>query len=305
MLPAFVLQGGAPLVLARAVAVATLLSAVGALTFRHAVAVRLSGRLAPEVDARVRRRCLGLSRYSLAGAAAGLLVWLVAQSADLAGARSLPQIVAAVPVVLRHTAFGHLIAAQWLIVVVAVVVIGRRDGGVRQWAALGLAAAALVLQAGHGHAAAMQPRPSLLLAAGVVHLFGAAAWLGGLLPLLLVVREVPAKAGALAARWFAPLGRLCVVALTASSLLQGWVLVGSIPGLVGTAYGWMALVKLGLFAALFGFALANRYRFAPALLREGPSAKRVLVCSIAVQSGFGLAIAAAAAVLSSLPPARS
>ncbi len=73
---------------------------------------------------------------------------------------------------------------------------------------------------------------------------------------------------------------------------------------MGTGYGWMVLVKAVLLGALFAFAVANRYRFAPALLREDPArAKRVLVRSIGVQTAFGLAVVAAAAVLSSLPPA--
>ena len=145
--------------------------------------------------------------------------------------------------------------------------------------------------------------PSLLLAADVVHLLAAGVWLGGLLPLLLLVRDAPPKTGALAARWFSPLGKCCVVALAVTALFQGWVLVASIPGLVGTAYGWMVGVKLALFGVLFAFALANRYWLAPALLPDHLAAKRPLVCSIAVQTGFGLAIIAAAAVLSSLAPA--
>ena len=118
------------------------------------------------------------------------------------------------------------------------------------------------------------------------------------------MRDASAKAGATAARWFSPLGKLCVVALAATAAFQGWVEVASIPGLVGTAYGWTALAKLALFGVLFGFAVANRYRLAPALLRDDPiGAKRALVRSIAVQTGFGLLIVAVAAVLSSLPPA--
>ena len=39
----------------------------------------------------------------------------------------------------------------------------------------------------------------------------------------------PPRGGAMAARWFTPLGKLCVVAVAASAAVQGWVLVGSVP----------------------------------------------------------------------------
>jgi mono/diheme cytochrome c family protein len=182
--------------------------------------------------------------------------------------------------------------------------LGRRDEPVRQRVALCLAAIATLLQAGHGHAASMFAGPRLLLAAGGLHLLAAGTWLGGLLPLLLLVRDATPRAGAIAARWFSPLGKLCIAGLVVSAGFQGWVLAGSIPRLLGTAYGWMILVKLALFGVLLAFAAVNRYRIAPALLRDQPvAAKRWLVRSIAVQTGFGIATIAAAAMLSSLPPA--
>ena len=137
-----------------------------------------------------------------------------------------------------------------------------------------------------------------------MHLLAAGAWLGGLLPLLLAVQLLPPLGGALAARWFSPLGKACVIAMTITAAFQGWQLIGDVPGLVGTAYGEMAIGKLGFFGALFAFAFVNRYIFAPALLGSDPAAaRRTLLRSIAVQTGFGLAIVVAAALLSNLPPA--
>ena len=292
------------LVLTRSALVAALLSVFGTLAFRTVVVPRAFGRMPPETVGQVKRRLLWMTQ---AGAAAGLaagLAWLVAQAGSMADAASAAQAAAALPSVLEATVFGHLIAFQLALLLAVAAVAGWEDRPWRQRGALGLAAVALGAQAWHGHAASMQPASGLLVAAGVVHLLGAGAWLGGLLPLLLVVRDAPARGGAAAARWFTPLGKLCVAGLAASSLVQGWVLVGSLHGLFGTAYGWMALVKLGLFGVLLGFAVLNRYHLAPALLGGDPAlAKRALVRSIAVQTGFGLAIVLAAGVLSSLPPA--
>jgi hypothetical protein len=65
----------------------------------------------------------------------------------------------------------------------------------------------------------------------------------------------------------------------------------------------MVLVKATLFAVLFGFAWINRYRLVPALLGSYVDiSKRRLTLSIALQTGFGLAIVITAGLLSSLPP---
>lgn len=298
MTVSFTLEGGLPLMLARTVSVAALLSTFGTLVFQNYVVPRIHDRMAAEITVRIDHNLRLLTRVSITTASLATFAWLVLQAADMADASSVAEIATAVPVVARGTAFGHLIIIQLAVLLTLAAVAGRPR------AALVPATLATALQAGHSHAASMYSGPSLLLACDVFHLWGAGGWLGGLLPLLLVVREAPPKAGAIAARWFSPLGQVCIVVLTLSALFQGWVLVASIAGLVGTAYGWMVLVKLALFGVLLAFALANRYRFAPALLRGNPlTAKRVLVRSVAVQTGFGVAIIVAATVLSSLPPA--
>ncbi|MGI4978133.1 MAG: CopD family protein, partial [Janthinobacterium lividum] len=289
---------------ARALSVAGLLSVFGTLLFGVAVAPRAFAGM-PEAAEAVGLRLARLCRLGLGVQLAGTLAWLVLQSADMAGAAGVGAALRAVPVVLADTAFGHLVAGQLAgIGVVALAVAGRGGGGAwRRRAACGLAGVAVALQAGHGHAAAMQTGSGVLMAAGVVHLLAAGAWLGGLVPLGVAVAVAPPRGGAMAARWFTPLGKLCVVAVAASAAVQAWVLVGSVPGLVGTGYGWMVLVKLALLGVLLGFAVANRYRFAPALLRgEGGGARAVLLRSLWVQAGFGGAVLLAAAVLGSLPP---
>ena len=290
-------EGGLLLSVARAWAVAGEISLFGTLTFGLFVLPRaLRGADATVADG-ARSTLLRLARVSVVGALIGAGLWLVAQTADLSSATSLIAALDAVPDVLATTAFGHVLALQVLALLAVLPALSRPR------LAFGLSLAALALQAGHSHALSMQPGFSLLLVSDLIHLLGAGAWLGGLLPLLLVVRATPGKVGAGAARWFSPLGKACVVAMTVTAGIQGWGLVASIPGLIGTAYGWMAMAKLSLFGVLFAFAVVNRYRFAPALRGGDPAgAKRTLVRSIAVQTGFGLAVVIAAGVLSNLPP---
>ncbi len=304
MLPAFDLQGGSGVALARDAAVTGFLSCFGTIAFRVLVAPKAFAFMQPDHVAEARRKLLVLAQASVAVATLGACVWLALEAAYIADADSVSAMVAALPPVIGKTAFGHVVILQILALAVLAVALGTRDGRMRQRVALAVSAAALSLQAGHSHAFSMQPGPSLLLACDILHLLGAGGWLGGLVPLLMLVHSASYKAGATAARWFSPLGQSCIVALTFSAVIQGWVLVASVPGLIGTAYGWMVLVKLVLFGILFGFAWFNRYRFAPALLGDAPEhGKRVLVRSIAVQTGFALAIVVAASVLSELPPA--
>jgi len=290
--------GGMPLALARGAAVAALLSAFGSLVFQDTVLPKVAAR-APQA-AETARPLARLAWGSLVAAAVLLPVWFLLQSADLADAGDdLRRTLAAVPVVLESTMFGHVLLAQFLAVSAAAWAVRRYP-----WAALGLSTVALLLQAGHGHALSMEGGPSLLLLAGLLHLLAAGAWVGGLWPLLIVVRDMPPRVGALAARWFSPLGKACVVGMVLSSAAQLAGLVGGVPGLVGTAYGWTVGAKLGLLGVLFAFAVANRYRLAPALMRDAPeAARRTLLRTIAVQTGFGILTVLAAGILSSLAPA--
>jgi putative copper export protein len=81
-----------------------------------------------------------------------------------------------------------------------------------------------------------------------------------------------------------------VVALASTAAFQGWVLAGGLSGLLGTAYGWVALFKLTIFAVLLVFAALNYLRLVPALARyHARAAKLWLVRSIAVGDRVGIA----------------
>ena len=299
-MPTFDIEGGLLLALVRGAWDAALLSLLGTLAFRVLVAPQTLARAGEEVSARVHRVLGGLGWWSLGAAGPALLAWGWLQSAEIAGKGDLAALLA----VGSGTVFGHVVLLQLAGLCVTAGLLGLgRSARARPWAALAAAAATTALQAAHGHALALEDGPSVLLAVGVVHMLAAGTWLGGLLPLLLVVQVAPARTGAAASRWFSPLGKWCVGLMAGTAVVQFIVLIGGLPGLLGTSYGWTATAKLVLFAALLGFAWVNRYRFAPRLLGPAGEASRpVLRGSIAVQTGFGLLVVLAAAVLSSLPP---
>ncbi|WP_427869953.1 cytochrome c oxidase assembly protein [Leucobacter luti] len=90
----------------------------------------------------------------------------------------------------------------------------------------------------------------------LVHLIGAAVWLGGLLTLLLVARSVDrARLSVLTAR-YSTLALFAFIGVASSGVVSAWLRIGSVDALFGTGYGKLvvlktvALVGLGIFGAL-------------------------------------------------------
>ena len=292
--------GGLEVVLLHGLALAGLLSAFGSLFFLAFLMPPALTHSGPAEQAAAIRLCSAVSRGSLILAILFELVWLTAESGVIAGASSLSETLASLPVVVRDTLFGHLMAAQILALIAATLAFGR---GTRASVAFWLAGLATALEAWHLHGAAMQAGVSPFLLTELLHVLAAGAWLGGLLPLALFVRTTSPEVGAVIARRFSGFATPCVLLLAITAFLQGRMLIGSIAALTGTLYGWIALVKLGLFVALIGFAARHRWRLAPALSGAEPlMARRVLARSIVQEAILGLAIVLVAAMISSLAP---
>lgn len=302
-IPAFQPDGGPALVLARGLAVSWILSVAGTSTFRALVLPRALGRMTPDVTDRIEVALARWLRASALGAGVGLMAWLAVLTNNLASPQGIPDWIGSLWTVCADTSFGHVFLLQVALLVAALMVLGRQPD-LRRWRVCGvLATAVVIVEVGHGHAFAMAHGISVLEVSEVLHLWAAAAWLGSLLPLLLVVLIAPPEAAAVAARWFSPLGQVCLVLLILSAMVQGWVLIASIAALEDTAYGWTAIAKLGLYGVLFGFALLNRYRLCPAL--RGPRAREMraaLIVSLAFQTSFGILVVMAAALLGQLQP---
>lgn len=233
----------------------------------------------------------------------GLCAWLAAVTSYLATPATIADWAGDLWVVLTTTSFGHILLPQLLLLAATGMALGHNPSERRWRTGLVLGAAAVILEVGHDHAYAMATGLSLLEVSQALHLWAAGAWLGGLLPLLLVVRLAPPHEAAVAARRFAPLGKVCVMVLAASAFVQGRILIGSPRALFDTAYGWAALLKAGLFAVLLGLAILNRYWLAPDLRGRDPDlARRRLIRSVSVETCFGLLIVLAASLLGQLTP---
>lgn len=178
-----------------------------------------------------------------------------------------------------------------------------------------LGAGALALLAGAGHAAAVTPGTAETILLHALHLLAAAAWVGALPPLAALLAAAAGPDGAdarpfavLTARRFSRLGLAAVPALVGSGLAAAMTHVGSVAGLLGTPYGRLLLVKLGLVAPMLALGAVNRRRLLPALSGEaervGRPALRALSRTVAVEAGLGLAVLAVVAGLALTPPAR-
>jgi putative copper export protein/mono/diheme cytochrome c family protein len=284
--------------LVRGLQVAATMSVFGAAIFRLIVA---PPALLGDADA-TRRSLTRLIRISLAVAIIAAGVWLPLQAAEVAGEDG---ILAAIPILALEMQFGWLLIARLGLLVLAAAIFGN---GRRWWQYVGaalLAGCAVVLQAGLGHGASMGGSMGWeLTIVEALHLLAAGAWLGGLIPLYIVVSGTEAAPSLTTVRRFSLLGTICVVVLAGTILIQGWVLIGGVPALIGTDYGLVALAKLALFLVLLGFAAINRFRHTPWLTSaNGPDVRRRLLRSVAGETLVGVLVILAAGILLTLAPA--
>jgi putative copper export protein/mono/diheme cytochrome c family protein len=230
------------------------------------------------------------------------VVWLVLQTAAIAGTADLGRIAAAMPVVAAHTRYGHVVLIRLGLVLVATLLAG--GSRFRLYTALVLIAVAVGLQGLIGHAGAMGGGSgAALVAFESLHLLAAGLWLGALTPLWLCLGRLPAGAAADVCERFSPIGLGCVLVIAGTGLAQGTELIVSLPGLVGTHYGRIALLKIALFLAAVAFAAVNRLWLTDRLSRAATTARKWLRLSVSGETLIGLAIILTAAFLASSMPA--
>jgi putative copper resistance protein D len=213
---------------------------------------------------------------------------------------------------LLDTGFGKIWVLR-LFVLLAILLAGfvaRENVGARNFptalVAL-LSAFLLVSQAWIGHPAAGLGGERFIVIAGyALHVLGAGAWLGGLLPLGLMLRahsadSIHPRALELALRRFSTLGMFAIAMILAGGLINAWARWSSLDVLVASAWGKVLVAKVLGFAALVALAAVNRFVLMPRLAANGSARTRLTRNVVAEQAG-GLIILAAAAILGILPP---
>jgi putative copper export protein/mono/diheme cytochrome c family protein len=287
--------------LLRGTHVAALVSLFGTLVFLTLVVPSAMAEATVEAP-HLRRRLLRLASISAAFALIVGVAWMVAESAVIAGADSVAMTLHAVPVVALRTQFGQWLVVRGVLLLVVLPLLGPwRTGNA---IATIPAAVALAIQPMLGHAGALGGSlGTTLIVSEVLHLLAAGAWLGGLLPLFVTTGTLAHRAAATACRSFTPVGLSAVLLLGGTATLQVAEFMGGLPGLFGTGYGQVALVKLGLFVALLALAALNRLALTDRLARAAAdAARRHMRISVAAEALLGTLVVLAAGLLASHAP---
>ena len=180
-----------------------------------------------------------------------------------------------------------------------------------------IAFVATLAWAGHG-AATSGNAGYVHLAADVFHLCAAGAWLGGLVPLALLLGSLRRSgepgglliAGTAAGR-FSNLGIMAVGTILVSGVINAWFLVGDAVNLTSTDYGRLVELKIALFVAMVCLAAANRLGLMPRLSRAAEIGAADLASETArrlernalLELSIGLVIICIVAVLGVTAPA--
>lgn len=201
---------------------------------------------------------------------------------------------------------AHLIRLGVLgaaLVLIRPIVAGRGWGADRVLLAV-LGAIAIGTWSVSGHPSAT-PVPMVTVLADMVHLASMSVWLGGLVMLIafLLPRANSLELSAIVPVW-SRWASYAVAALILTGVAQALVEVGTLSGLLDTAYGWIVLGKVALVAVVLGIASISRRLVAPVASQvEGASGRlRKVVIGEAV---VALAVIAVTSVLVQVTPART
>ena len=218
---------------------------------------------------------------------------------------------------------GRFAALWWVRLALVVIVLGLLAWrGVRRWpgqVALGATTLALLTSSLNSHGAALLSGAYLGVAADWLHFIGVAAWIGGLLNVVLVLpvavqasQSMGDRVLARAVTRFSTLAIASVGLIVVTGTFQAWLEVGSWEGFIQSAYGLSVTVKIALLVLMMVLAAFNLLIVRPGLARIAVSGSSAAASSLARRFAFavrgevvlGVAVLIAAAVLTGLAPAR-
>lgn len=159
----------------------------------------------------------------------------------------------------------------------------------------------------------------LHVAADALHLIAAGMWLGTLIPLALFLDSARSGGGGawegvsqFVTRRYSRIALISVAVLLGSGAVDTSFLVGSLRALVGTTYGRLLLVKIGLFCVMGTIGAVNFLRLGPRFRAAGPGFRQAiwdtawrLQRNALIEASIGCAILAIVAELGTMPPAMS
>jgi copper resistance protein D len=210
------------------------------------------------------------------------LLWFVFSVANMSGALTDVTDPEVVWSVLRDTGFGNVWAVRMTLTVVALGLTLLHFASPPRKARGGLAmpvlaGTLLISLAGVGHTQVEEGFAGMVhVVSDAAHLLAAGAWLGGLVPLALILvaynrdRETTRETDLdQVLMRFSGMGYVAVATLVGSGLVNSWYLVGTVTGLLTTEYGQLLLAKLALFGGMLLLAVINRFWLVPSMSKAG------------------------------------
>jgi putative copper resistance protein D len=311
-----------PLIYVRAIHFAATIMAAGTVFFLAFIAEPAfrTASDATRVPAVVRYRLTWIAWISLALAVISGAAWLVFTAGSMSGRPPVEVFAEGVLwTVLGQTEFGN----DWVLRLVLACLLAAafaRFLSAQRIKPLWFKATSVVLAATFvgslawaGHAAGAVGFEAIVHpAADVLHLVAAAAWVGALVPLALLLGAAGQVGSIAIARTatlrFSTYGIASVATLLVTGIINSWYLTGSIPALLGTDYGRLLLAKIALFLGMVAIAAVNRFRLTPRIVQDAntaatPAALRQLRGNAAIEASVGAIVIIIVAVLGTLPPA--
>jgi putative copper resistance protein D len=306
-----------PLIATRAIHFAATLTTAGVVFFLLSIAEPAFAKAGQaELAAPLRRRLAFMAWGGLVLAVASGAAWLVILAQRISdGTLTAVFRDGIVWILLTRSDFGKVWAVRLglALVLALFLALAAQRRTPRPGGTLVLAAALAASLAFAGHAGAGEgPEGSIHLAADMLHLVAAAAWVGALVPLALLLHAANDGGEAMAVareatRRFSIMGMASVGTILASGIVNTYVLAGSIPALLGTQYGRLVLVKVSLFLVMVSVAAINRQLLTPRLVQERDAAAaglalRRLRTNCLIEAAIGAIILVVVAILGTLPP---
>ena len=243
------------------------------------------------------RQLAQLARWLTAIALLSGVTWALLITASMAGSAAAAFDPTTIGVVLGNTFFGQV--WRWHLLINALLLAllfttWRSSAPLR----LGLSALLLATLAPVGHGAMLDGLSGqLLILNQIIHLTCVAAWLGGLLLLVLILRQPSEPMSRILQRFsgvgYAIVGGLLITGLTNVRVLTGqwW------PTPLFSGFALILLIKAALVVGMLALALFNRLRMEDCQQRMG-----ALKRSVVLEWLLGVGAVAAVSLLGTLPP---
>jgi putative copper resistance protein D len=248
---------------------------------------------APELDRHLARLAHWLTAIALISG----VVWALLITASMAGSAAAAFDPDTLSLVLGNTFFGQV--WRWHLLINALLLAllftpWRSSTPLR----LGLSALLLATLAPVGHGAMLDGfSGQMLILNQVIHLTCVGAWLGGLLLLLIILRQ-PGAALRRVLQRFSGIGYVLVAGLLLTGLINVRVLTGQWwPTPLFSGFALILLIKAFLVLGMLGLALLNRLRISDCEQRT-----EALKRSVMLEWLLGIGAVAAVSLLGTLPP---